>query len=341
MRGKTLLYVSALLISTSAWAQSASDAQRQASPVDAVRLQTVTVTGIQPGPGLWKVSRGEHVLWVLGTLTPLPKHMKWRSTQVEQVIAQSQELLEPPTAELRMHEGLFNRLNVQSSSFNSRKNPDGASLQQLLPPETFTRWQTLKQQYIGSSSGIEYWRPILVTVKLREKALDTAKLTDTSDVIDTVTRLARKHDVRLTPVKYEMMVGSAVDAAETQRQITQRDIACLDQTMQSIEHDLDTLTVRANAWATGDMVTLRKLAPGNRYDSCVVPVANADFAQRLGLHNLPERMEGAWLWAAQTALTHNAQTFALLPMEQVLAPDGLVGKLKAQGYAVQAPDELE
>ncbi|MFC4763923.1 TraB/GumN family protein [Dyella koreensis] len=340
MRGKTILYVGALLISMSAWAQSASDAQKPPSPVDAVRLQTVTVTGIQPGPGLWKVSQGDHVLWVLGTLTPLPKHMKWRSTQVEQVIAQSQELLEPPTAELRMHEGLLSRLNLQPS-FNSHKNPDGANLQQLLPPDVFARWQTLKQQYIGNNSGIEYWQPMPVTEKLREKALDTAKLTDTSDVVDTVTRLARKHNVRLTPVKYEMMVGSAVDAAETQRQITQRDIACLDQTMQSIERDLDTLTVRANAWATGDMATLRKLAPGSRYDSCIVPVANADFAQQLGLHDLPERMEGAWLTTAQFALSRNAQTFALLPMEQVLSPDGLVGKLKAQGYTVQAPDELE
>lgn len=341
MRGKTILYVGALLISMSAWAQSASDAQKPPSPVDAVRLQTVTVTGIQPGPGLWKVSQGGHVLWVLGTLTPLPKHMKWRSTQVEQVIAQSQELLEPPTAELKMHEGLFNRLNLQPSSFNSRKNPDGAKLEQLLSPEVFTRWQALKQHYIGNDSGVEYWRPMPVTVRLREKALDTAKLTDTSDVLDTVTRLARKHDVRLTPVKYEMMVGSAVDVAETQRQITQRDIACLDQTMQSIERDLDTLTIRANAWATGDMATLRKLAPGSRYDSCIVPAANADFAQQLGLHDLPERMEGAWLTAAQFALARNTQTFSLLPMEQVLSPDGLVGKLKAQGYAVQAPDELE
>lgn len=342
MLGKAVLYLGAMLASMGAAAQLANDAQKPVpSPVDAVRLQTVTVTGVQPGPGLWKISKDGHVLWVLGTLTPLPKHIKWRSTQVEQTVAQSQELLQPPTAELKMQGGIFNHLSLPSTSYDSRRNPDGASLQQVLPPEMFTRWQTLKQQYFGNSRGMDDWRPMAVTVKLREKAMSNAGLTDTSDVVDTVTRLARKHDVRLVPVKYQMLVGSRIDAAETQRQITDRDINCLDQTMQSIERDLDTLTTRANAWATGDTATLRQLAPGSRYDSCIVPVANADFAQQLDLHDLPERMEGAWLTAAQSALARNSQTFALLPMEQMLSPDGLVGKLKAQGYLVQAPDELE
>jgi hypothetical protein len=30
---------------------------------------------------------------------------------------------------------------------------------------------------------------------------------------------------------------------------------------------------------------------------------------------------------------------ALLSMEQILAPDGFLAKLKARGYIVQAPDE--
>src|SRR5690348_2085441 len=33
-------------------------------------LQTVLVRGSQPGPGLWRVSKGDHTLWILGTLGP-------------------------------------------------------------------------------------------------------------------------------------------------------------------------------------------------------------------------------------------------------------------------------
>jgi hypothetical protein len=36
-------------------------------------MQEVVVTGEQPGPGLWQVSKGDHVLWVLGTVPLSPK----------------------------------------------------------------------------------------------------------------------------------------------------------------------------------------------------------------------------------------------------------------------------
>ena len=35
----------------------------------------VVVSGEQPGPGLWRVEKDGHVMWVLGTQSPLPEHM--------------------------------------------------------------------------------------------------------------------------------------------------------------------------------------------------------------------------------------------------------------------------
>jgi hypothetical protein len=52
------------------------------------------VTGEQPGPRLWKITSGQHVLWVLGKPpTPLPKKVIWRSKEVETVLASTQELI--------------------------------------------------------------------------------------------------------------------------------------------------------------------------------------------------------------------------------------------------------
>src|SRR5690242_16655052 len=59
-------------------------------------LETVSVTGVLPGPGLWKVSREGRVLWVLGVIPSLPARMRWRSAEVEQAIAGSQEVIESP-----------------------------------------------------------------------------------------------------------------------------------------------------------------------------------------------------------------------------------------------------
>jgi TraB/PrgY/gumN family len=59
-------------------------------------LDEQLVTGERPGPAMWRVSNGDHDLWILATLSPLPKHMTWRSHAVENRIAQSQVVLAPP-----------------------------------------------------------------------------------------------------------------------------------------------------------------------------------------------------------------------------------------------------
>ena len=59
-------------------------------------LQEIVVTGEQPGPGLWKVSKGDHVLWVLGTVSALPKRIKWKTAGIDKIIASSQVMLSYP-----------------------------------------------------------------------------------------------------------------------------------------------------------------------------------------------------------------------------------------------------
>ena len=53
--------------------------QAEAVAAEDVIAETILVAGQRPGPGLWKVSKGDHVLWVFGTYSPLPKKMEWRS----------------------------------------------------------------------------------------------------------------------------------------------------------------------------------------------------------------------------------------------------------------------
>ena len=49
-------------------------------------LDVVLVTGEQPGPGLWKVSSGDHVLWILGEVAPQPNKVTWRSKRFEALL---------------------------------------------------------------------------------------------------------------------------------------------------------------------------------------------------------------------------------------------------------------
>jgi hypothetical protein len=44
-----------------------------------------------------------------------------------------------------------------------------------------------------------------------------------------------------------------------------------------------------------------------------------------------------WLDAAGNALATNASTFAILPVNELIAEDGLLSTLKAKGYYVREP----
>jgi acyl-CoA reductase-like NAD-dependent aldehyde dehydrogenase len=82
---------------------------------------------------------------------------------------------------------------------------------------------------------------------------------------------------------------------------------------------------------------LRELPDSDRRDACVAALTGAGFAQTLGLDDVPAKQRAVWLAAARKALAANAQTFALLPMDELLKPDGYLAALQAEGYRIDAP----
>ena len=85
--GKASRLLPAIAFGIAAACASAQAPTEAAKHADAAELPTIVVSGEQPGPGLWKVTSGDHVLWILGTLSPLPKNMHWQPKDVEAAIA--------------------------------------------------------------------------------------------------------------------------------------------------------------------------------------------------------------------------------------------------------------
>src|SRR5690348_16443177 len=90
-------------------------------------MQTVLVTGEQPGPGLWKVSRDGHVMWVFGTIGGMPDTIAWSTRELEARIAESKEVLYPGWAHVSLEVGAFQALTLVPLAFKAAKNPDGAT----------------------------------------------------------------------------------------------------------------------------------------------------------------------------------------------------------------------
>ncbi|MGV7210852.1 TraB/GumN family protein [Oxalobacteraceae bacterium A2-2] len=316
-----------------AWAQTEPESAAAPEPA----TEKVLVVGQKPGPGLWKISRGDHVMWVFGAYSPLPKKMEWRSQEVETIMAQSQQYLLAPAASPDV--GILRGLTALPFLYGIRDNPDGAKLQQVLPPEVYRRWQGMKQKYIGDDQGMESLRPIFAADILFRKALERAGLTNSMEVRESIEKLARKNKVKVTPVEIMLPVDSPSRMVRDFKKAQVEDAACLSATMDTLERDIDDARERANAWAKGDLGAISKLNFAEREGACNGAMMNSSFVQKQpGWQEVPQRMRMAWVQAAEHALDANRSTFALLPIHELLNPQGAVAMLAAKGYAVQKPE---
>ncbi|MBP6797331.1 MAG: TraB/GumN family protein [Luteimonas sp.] len=317
---------------------TAPAAEPQAQPASGiVDHETVVVSGVLPGPGLWKVRKGGHTLYVLATLSPLPRRMEWESAGVESLVARSQQVLLPPSFTLGSDIGVFRGMMLLPSLLKARKNPDGRTLAQSVPPELYARWQPLKQRYLGNDRGVEQWRPIFAAQELYEAAMRKAGLGQDDIVGKAVRRMAKRHDVPMKAVNFGMKIDDPKAAIREFRETTLADTDCFGKTLSRIEHDLETMRRRANAWAVGDVAALRALPVENQYTACIRAVTDTGLAQRLGFGDLRPRIADLWLAAAEEALEQHPSSVALLPIGLVLAPDGYLAALEAKGYLVEAP----
>jgi hypothetical protein len=317
---------------------SAESAAAAAPELQTTTLDTIVVSGRQPGPGLWKVSRDGHVMWVLGTISPLPRRMEWASEEVEATVAASQEVLMPPSVSFTAEGAAFGGIFLIPSLMKARNNPDGEKLQDVLPAEDYARWTRLKQKYLGRDRGVEKRRPMMAGAKLQEEALDDEDLSTRDIATRLVEKVAKKHDVAITRPSVALVIKDAKAALREFRDTPLDDLDCFRRTLDRVENDIESMKLRANAWALGEVGILASLPYTDNFRACTDAVFETRFARQRGLDDLGQRVDAEWVAAAEQALAKNERTFAVVPMYFMLREGGLLAKLQARGYTVEAPD---
>jgi hypothetical protein len=299
----------------------------------------VLVAGRRPGPGLWKVSKDGHVMWVFGVYSPLPQKMEWDDSRVERLVAQSQEVLTRPSVGVGVGwKQSLGMLAALPSLIGLRKNPDGAELHDVLPADVYARWSVLKQKYIGNDDAVEHFRPFFAAEELMRAGLNRSGLSKGGDVPEKIVKLAKKHDVKLTETGVQTTLEDPRGALKDFRKSQMEDLACFTRTLDTFEGDVDAMRVRANAWANGNIAEIGKLDYAEREDACDDAMLNGSFARtNPAFKGLRERSRASWLQAAERSLASNTTTFATLSMGQILGPKSFLAELQARGYTVESP----
>ena len=297
---------------------------------DAAALEEVVITGERAGPRLWQVKSGDHVLWLLGTLEPLPAKMSWQSQQVAAVIAESQAVLMDRIS-VSADVGLFAKLGLYLQWRRMQKNADKQTLQALLPADLYQRFALLKQRYARTDNDIEKLRPIMAAQQLNRAATKQIGLSYAPVIAKQVNKLARQHDIK--PQTISIKVENPGELLTAFKQISpQAEQRCLDATLSRLESDLSFLTARANAWALGDVDELRKLLAADSRTACWDVINSLPRVQEL-----TKRAEDDWLSAAESMLKNHKSSLALRSIRELIAANGALARFRAEGYVVIGP----
>ncbi len=331
-----------------------------AGPEKPEELETVVVTGEQPGPGLWKVSKGDHVMWVLATYGPLPKAMSWNTREIESKIAESQQVLYAPGISVAPNIGLFRGITMIPAALKASKLPDDHTLKDVLPAETYARWLGLRQKYGAKDDDIERYRPSIAIEMLREAMVKKLGLAGGPNVNEVVGDLRKKHKVaRNQPpqVTRTVRVENPRGMLKSASKLEAPDADCFIRRLDTMEADVQRTREIANAWSRGNVARLREafkvrsvdeqlqescayvlmtaLQEGGTQDGARAKKTLTDFMWHAEQASVQAQIN--WVAAAQKSLENNRSTFALLPVANLFRPDGHLEKLRALGYSIEAP----
>jgi uncharacterized protein YbaP (TraB family) len=301
-----------------------------AAPSAEAPLAEVVVEGRHEGPRMWTVRRGDHMLWILGTVTPLPKKMVWQPDAVRAVLQQSQEVV-PAWPTYGIGANPFTALRVFIQWRRMQKPPDRLPLKETLPPQLYARVEALEARYDPRDKHLEELRPMLAAERLMTRVLDASGLALHNEVQKQVLGLAREQGVRIRqdklkiddPVDVLKDVGATPLSAE---------VACLDAVVTRLETDLGPMQARARAWALGDVDTLRQLPHPDDRTACIAAVSTSE-----RVRTLIARAQNDWLVVVEDSLARNRGTLAVQSMDRLLGEHGALAVLKQRGYDVEGP----
>lgn len=187
--------------------------------------------------------------------------------------------------------------------------------------------------------GVEHRRPVFAAGDLFGAALNKNGLANGRDVTESIFKIATKNKLKITEPKVDLSIDSPVQSVRNFKKSTLEDVQCFSRTIERLETDIDAMRIRANAWARGELETIRKLVFADGGEACHAAIMNsAIMKDQPGVQSLDARLQQAWVEAAEHALVNNTSTFAVLSLKRILDPKGVLANLQAKGYQVEPPE---
>ncbi len=284
-------------------------------------IETVIVSAKSSGPALWHVARGDSEVWILGTVQPLPKGLKWNSDRIGALMRGAHSLLLPPRGQVGLFEGAWFLL----TGMGTIEQPDGTMLEASLPEPLRGRFAAARAAVHQDADRYEKFLPAIAALMLESDFWKANDFSMTS-VQKIVELLAAQAAVPAHPIA----TYPAMDVIhDVPKMSVAANRACLEYALSDIDIQSAHAVAAAQAWAVGDLAGVEANYSEIKLDACLQQ--NSAYAV------LREKAIGDTANAITGALNRSGKTFVVIPMGILLRKGGVLERLKAAGLTITEP----
>jgi uncharacterized protein YbaP (TraB family) len=299
-------------------------ARAETPPVsDWVPDETVVVSVQAAGPAFWHIKKGDAEIWILGTVSPMPKGMAWNSAHLGEIINGARAVLTPPTAT----SGFFETSWFLLTHRGLLSMPGGKKLDDTLPPALRNRLVAQRAALKLDADEYDDDPPIVAAMKLQNDFNKVHQL-DSDEPLATVKRLAKEHHVPVRPIGEYGALGLVKEGLrlppESQR-------VCLEESVTYAEARAAHNTPLTEAWAAGNLKDIKAHYVPGAFEKCIKQVAS--------FGKLTDRAVADYLKAIHEALAQPGKVVMLTDIGSLLRTTGVAEELHKEGVIIEGPAE--
>lgn len=306
-----------MMIVSSALALMVSASPASSQPLtDAQQTDEIVVTAQRSGIPVWRVTGAGSTVIMVGSIKTVAKGTRWNPDSLERALLRADRIMFPETTAFRL--GVGPALSAFAKWKKQATLPQGQTLQSILAPDQFARLVALQKRGL-LKPGFERRHPYHLARSLGSSV--SGKLDPNADVY--VQRVAKKNSIKMLPL-------ARGDARALINQFfampPATHVACLSDAIALAEAGRGAVQARSEAWAAKRVPDVLNSVASRMERSCFPEGTAFERNRRAGL-----------VGVVQQALRQPQVTVAVISLDSLARPGGILDSLKSTGLEVVGP----
>jgi uncharacterized protein YbaP (TraB family) len=282
----------------------------------AAQADDIVVTAQRTGIPVWRVNSPTTTVVLIGTINGVAKDTKWDPAALTETLRKADRVMFPSMTQVSGSP--FALIGALAKWRKQATLPKGQSLQQMLPPNQFARLLALQKRGL-LKPGFERKHPFHLSIMLRDIAEGRRGYGPPASEV--VRRSVKKHKIKMVPIESAKFKPLLNDFFSTPPNAY---VPCLIDSIALVEAGSGAVKARSDAWAQRRVTDVLRSPANKVWDSCQPPA----------LDNIPRADFRAQV---RSLLAQPQLTVAVVELDSLARPGGLLDNLAAAGFDVRGP----